>query len=130
MDAVEQLELFPSADDKDMQAIIKMLSIDYPQWKASRSVLEAKRVLTPEQQQKYDAYNEKINVVDMAIRTIKDDESRRIIEHRFIKGGKWKLTVINYRNTMSEKTVDRRISAGIKCIATTLKDCGIIESLK
>ncbi|SLJ92740.1 MULTISPECIES: hypothetical protein [unclassified Paenibacillus] len=126
MDAVEQLELFPSATDKDAEATIKLLREDYPQWKASKSVFETMRVLTPEQKGKYDAYNEKISVVDMAIRTIKDDEARRIIEHRFIKGGKWKHTVINFRSVMSERTVDRRITEGIRCVANTLKDCGII----
>jgi hypothetical protein len=126
MGAVEQMELFPSAKNEDVEAAIKLLEEDYRQWIASVKVLSKIKEPTPEQQEKLDAYQEKIDIVNTTINGILDEEARNIIRHRYIKSERRKNTVAHFRGIMSESTIDRRIEKGILSIANTLKDCGII----
>lgn len=127
MGAVVQLELMPSADEKDIDQVVKLLTEDYHQWLASMKVLSRMAVLTPEQQVKYATYEMQVDVVKTAIDAIMDKEAREIITHQYIKSTRRKYTVALFQGRgMSERTVDRRISKGLLSIANTLKDCGML----
>ena len=126
MGAVEQMELIPSAREKDIEAAVHMLQVEYHQWVATVKVLNRLNELSPDQQRKLSEYEVKIEVVKTTIEAILDNEARDIIKHRYLKSGRRKNTVAQYRSIMSESTIDRRIEKGLLSVANTLKDCGII----
>lgn len=127
MGAVVQLELMPSADERDIDRVVQLLMVDYHQWIASMKVLSKVAVMTPDQQDKYTAYEIQVDVVKTAIDSIMDKEARDIITHQYIKSTRRKHTVALFQGRgLSERTVDRRISKGLLSIANTLKDCGML----
>ncbi|OMF59423.1 hypothetical protein MKY66_03395 [Paenibacillus sp. FSL R5-0766] len=121
------MELIPSADDKDINRVVELLTVDYHQWLASMKVLGKVTVLTPDQHAKYTAYKIQVDVVNAAIDAILDKEARDIITHQYIKSTRRKHTVALFQGRgMSERTVDRRINKGLLSISNTLKDCGML----
>ncbi|WP_025720233.1 hypothetical protein [Paenibacillus sp. 1-18] len=126
MGAIEQMELYPSITEADKKAVRKLLG-NYPKMRLTVESLGRKESLTAEERQVYQEWSKLITELDMAINLILDDEVKKIIEHRFIKGRKYKFTVIQFQNRgMSVNTIDRRIDEGVKSIAETLKLCGIL----
>ncbi|KAF6618278.1 MULTISPECIES: hypothetical protein [Paenibacillus] len=126
MGAIEQMELYPSITEADKKAVRKLLG-NYPKMRLTVESLGRKESLTAEERQVYQEWSKLITELDMAINLILDDEVKKIIEHRFIKGRKYKFTVIQFQNHgMSVNTIDRRIDEGVKSIAETLKLCGIL----
>lgn len=122
-----QLELIPSADERDIDRVVELLMYDYPQWKATLMVLNNMEGLTADQASKQAAYSIQISAVETAINAIMDKEARDIINHKYVKAARRKYTVARFRNEgLSESTVDRRIKKGLKSIANTLKDCGML----
>ncbi|MEK4113242.1 hypothetical protein MHH92_23530 [Paenibacillus sp. FSL M7-1414] len=122
-----QMELIPSADERDIAQLVKLLTDDYHQWLASMKVLSKMPVLTPDQQAKYETYQMQVDVVQAAIDVIMDKEARDIIMHQYIKSTRRKYTVALFQGRgLSERTIDRRISKGLLSIANTLKDCGML----
>ncbi|PZD96395.1 hypothetical protein DNH61_07745 [Paenibacillus sambharensis] len=110
---------FPDVSKKDIVAVKKLL-IDYKRNNAMCVVLKQNgERLSVQQQEVYRNCSEAVRYIDMALHLILDDEVRRIIEFRFIKGHRHKETVM-YFSTMDERTVDRKISEGIKVVAEAL----------
>lgn len=122
-----QMELIPSANDRDIDRVVELLTFDYPQWKATLKVLNNLEGVTAEQASKQASYSIQISAVETAINAIMDKEARDIINHKYVKATRRKYTVARFRNEgLSESTVDRRIKKGLKSIANTLKDCGML----
>lgn len=59
--------------------------------------------------------------IERAAALIIDEDVRRVVAFRFLKGNNRKATVLRFCNIMSESTVDRYIDRGIISIACTLK---------
>lgn len=122
-DDEHQLDLFPRATQKDIQRA-KMLLANYRRMKATVEALERLRNLTPKQQLAYDRYQTNIQLLEQAVSLILDQEVKRVIDYRFLKGQRHKDTIIHFRSIMSDRTVDRRIQDGIISVANTLKLIG------
>ncbi|MBP2002574.1 hypothetical protein J2Z69_003660 [Paenibacillus shirakamiensis] len=88
--------------------------------------LSKQATLTPRQTEILELEKWSIENIDMAFQMIEDEEVKRIIEHRYIKLGRHKDAVMYYRSIMSERTIDRRINAGIESMARTLKLWGVL----
>ncbi|RUS47554.1 hypothetical protein [Cohnella sp. AR92] len=76
--------------------------------------------LAPKQRKAYTAYKEATASIERAVRLILDEEVRRIIEMRYIKGQKYVVTVAYFGN-MHPATVARKINEGIESVANSLK---------
>jgi hypothetical protein len=116
-----QEELFPIATDREIMQVKSLLS-RYRRMKAVIAELERSGIdaLAPKQKAVYDAYKVSIEDIDRAVRLILDDEVKRIVEMRYIRGERHKVTVI-YFSSMHPSTVDRKINEGIRSVANTLK---------
>lgn len=63
--------------------------------------------------------------IERAITIILDDEVRRIIEFRYVKGNSHKLTRSYFSGSgVSTSTIDRKIVEGLTSIANSLLFCG------
>lgn len=58
---------------------------------------------------------------------IQDMEVRQAIEYRYIKGHSYKEAVLFFRHKLSDSTIRRKISEGIKAVANSLKLMGFFE---
>jgi hypothetical protein len=59
--------------------------------------------------------------IEKAAALIIDEDVRRLIEYRYLKGFKRKETIFRFLSIMSESTIDRNLEKGIESIASTLK---------
>jgi ribosomal protein S13 len=116
-----QLELFPQATADEIKKT-KSLLAGYRRMKAV--VTEFERIgvenLAPKQKMAYNAYLKATQSVERAVRLILDDEVRRIVEMRYIKGERHKVTVLYFGN-MHPATVARKLNEGIISVANSLK---------
>lgn len=124
MEVVIQMELFPSASEQDLK-IAKRLVYRYSRMRKTSDELLQKEDLTEKEKQVAKEYKRKADAVEMAIRMITEDPVRAVMEHRFIKGFPRSGTVIRFKG-ITDRSVDRRILKGIKCVAETLKLIDII----
>lgn len=124
MPLLDQLELFPIAGENEIDSTVKLLS----QYKRMRSYINdfESNPKSSGDPSYYKRYCEIVSYIERAHRLIVDDEVKRVIEQRFFKTNKRKITVALFRNSMSESTVDRRIDEGIESIANTLKMWNLI----
>ncbi|OAS17464.1 hypothetical protein [Paenibacillus oryzisoli] len=83
---------------------------------------EDKRVVTSEQKEEYEAAKKRIEVIETVLSLITDDDTRQIIEYRYVKGLSRKY--VNARINYVERTIDRRAELGIKLIIQNLKRLG------
>ncbi|OAB25253.1 hypothetical protein PMSD_28125 [Paenibacillus macquariensis subsp. defensor] len=114
------MELFPSATEDDIRTTKAHLS-QYPKMRRTIDSYLKKQVLTITQQHLLKFYTDMVYEIDSAIEQILDDEVKSILEHRYIKAKKHKLTIATYQSTTSISTINRRIDAGVETIAECLK---------
>jgi len=116
-----QLELFPQATADEIKKT-KSLLAGYRRMKAVVNEFERIGVenLAPKQSKMYNAYLNATQSIERAVRLILDDEVRRIVEMRYIKGERHKVTVL-YFSTMHAATVARKLNEGIESVANSLK---------
>jgi hypothetical protein len=115
-----QVELFPVATAEEIRAAKSLLK----RYRRMQSVVDdIERYgldgLAPKAIALYNAYKLKLQRTDRAIRLIQDDEIRRMIEFRFIKGQSYSVTVGRF-GLWHRSTVDRKINRGIEAVANTL----------
>jgi DNA-directed RNA polymerase sigma subunit (sigma70/sigma32) len=79
------------------------------------------------QQEQYRLYKHLTDELKRAADLILDEEERNIIAFRYLQGNRHKTTVLRYRAIMDERTVDRRLLAGIESVANTFKLWGKLE---
>lgn len=116
---VEQLEWFPEATDTEIRAVRNLLR-RYPNMCRTVYALSQLPQLSDKQAYVQKSYQTKIRNIELAVNLIMDDEVKKIIEFRFIKGYPRKAA-INRFNLITDRTVDRKIKEGILSIANTLK---------
>jgi hypothetical protein len=116
-----QLDLFPEATTDEIKQT-KTLLARYRRMKSIVIELERSGVenLAPKQKKAYNAYLKTTQDIERAVRLILDDEVRRIIEIRYIKGERHKVTVLYFGN-MHPATVARKLNEGIISVANSLK---------
>jgi len=116
-----QVELFPIATVEEIRAAKSLLS-RYRRMQSVVDDIERNGLdgLAPKAIALYNAYKLKLQRTDRAIRLIQDDETRRMIELRFIKGLSYSVTVGRFE-FWHRSTVDRKINRGIEAVANTLQ---------
>ena len=124
MEVVIQMELFPRTNRQDIQAARSLLN-RYLRMRKTSELLLQKEGITDKEKQVAEEYKQKADAIQMAVRMIMDDEVRRVMEYRFIKGYPRWGTVRHFSN-ITDRSVDRRIDKGIESVAETLKLIGII----
>ncbi|ETT33289.1 hypothetical protein [Paenibacillus sp. FSL R5-808] len=124
MGAVEQMEIFPSITDDDKVAA-KYLLQRYGRMIGIVRGLAKKKLLTEKECQVYSEYSKKTEALEMAVSLIIDDNVRRVMEFRFIRGNSRWGTVKRF-NFITDRSIDRRIVRGVESVAETLKLIGVI----
>jgi ribosomal protein S13 len=121
-----QIEMFPKATASEFREA-KMLLSRYRRMKMILDDFEkVGSVNISEKQATYiEAYKNYTSLIERAVGLIMDDEIRRIIELRYIKGERHKVTVLLFGSIMHPTTVDRKLNRGIECVANTLKLWGL-----
>lgn len=115
-----QLQLWEQATPDDIREA-KQLLCRYRRLQTMHDSLRTKPELS-EKQRDFLSYCLKcLQDIDQAVNLILDDEIRRIIEFRFLKGMQHKVTILHYNGMMHPSTVDRKIAKGIESVANTLK---------
>ncbi|WP_438448185.1 hypothetical protein [Gorillibacterium sp. sgz5001074] len=116
-----QTDLFPKVTELEIKAAKNLLA----SYKSMRGVVDALQAqstesLTPKQRESLDKYKPLVEGVEKAVSLIQDDDVKRIIDRRYIKGSRWKDTVM-YFSSYHESTVVRKLNKGIGSVAETLK---------
>lgn len=122
--AWEQVSLFPTANSSDMQAARSLLN-RYARMLRAADILASRKGLTEKEKQVLDEYRQKADAVEMAVKMIMDEDVRRVMEFRFIRGNTRWGTVKRFES-ITDRSVDRRIVRGIKSVAETLKLIDVI----
>ncbi|MFB6473005.1 hypothetical protein ACFCW7_09165 [Paenibacillus glucanolyticus] len=125
MGAVVQMEIWPSVTEEDMKAAKELLN-KYPMICRRIEVFSDKEHLSQEQSVTLQMDKRTKSEIEAGFKLILDDEVKRILEHRYIKGKKHKYTIARFHNSTSPSTINRRIEAGVKTIAECLKLAGVI----
>ncbi|MBJ6362118.1 hypothetical protein ACFOQM_12530 [Paenibacillus sp. GCM10012307] len=115
-----QTELFPKATKEDIQKTKSKLS-RYRRMKLVTQELERIGIdnLAPKQTNVYNAYQEEIALIDIAVRIIENEKIRKMIELRYIQGERHKVLVMQ-NWSIHPSTVDRRINKGLESVANSL----------
>lgn len=116
-----QQDIWPVASTDDIKQA-KTLLAGYRRAKAAIQEFERMGLnhLAPSQRIKYNALQERVQAIEGAVRLILDPDVRQIIETRYIKGERHKLTVIRH-GAWHPSTVDRKLMEGIESVANSLK---------
>jgi hypothetical protein len=117
----EQTELFPRATLVELKAA-KSILMRYRWMRGIVDTFTDKEIdtLTPKQLEALSKYKPLVDGIEKAVGLIQEPDVKRMIERRFIKGERWKETVVYFSN-YHESTVDRKINKGIESVAETLK---------
>lgn len=117
-----QMDIFPVADKLEIRNA-KALLAGYRKTKAAAAEFERRGIntLAPSQTMKYNALQERVQAIESAVRLILDPEVRQIIETRYIKGERHKVTVLRFESRMHAATVHRKLIEGIESVANSLK---------
>ncbi|MDQ0876780.1 hypothetical protein QFZ77_005439 [Paenibacillus sp. V4I3] len=124
---VDQFSLFPEANAADIVRTRYLLS-RYMKLKADVEGFETNNLSEGSEILK-EAIKVKSNI-EKAADLIIDNDTRRIIDFRFLKGNNRKTTILRFKSIMSESTIDRYIEKGIESIAQTFKLWDEFESYK
>ncbi|MFC4305775.1 hypothetical protein [Cohnella boryungensis] len=84
-------------------------------------------VLAEKQRWVYQQYRFYTRHLQRAAVLIHDEEARKAIEFRYLKGYSFTETVLFFRSSMSDSTIQRRLTEGTESIANTLKLLGFFE---
>jgi hypothetical protein len=84
-------------------------------------------ILAEKQQLIYKEYKFIIQHIERANGIIVDDDSRKAIYFRYMKCYSYKETLSFFNRSMSSRTLDRKLAAGIISITNTLKLRGMFE---
>ncbi len=84
-------------------------------------------ILAEKQRWVYQQYSFYTRQLRRAAALIQEDEARKAIEFRYMKGYSFTETVLFFRQSMSDSTIRRRLADGTESIANTLKLIGFFE---
>lgn len=113
--------LLPSVSQAE-KARVKQLLKELAQTKRFIAAFEeeAER-LGAEQLEQYERCKREVKLIERAIPAIPDDEVRRIVDYRFVKGHSYTATVRFFGGCMSDRTVERKLNEGIAFVARMLR---------
>jgi septation ring formation regulator EzrA len=114
------MELFPEATPVEVSET-KYYLTNYRRFIKIINTLEEIPERTDEQQAKYSTLKGMTDKIERAVNLIQDEEVRKMIEMRYIRGIQHKF-VLHRFSSIHQTTVDRRMNEGIKAIANTIKD--------
>ncbi|ASS66389.1 MULTISPECIES: hypothetical protein [unclassified Paenibacillus] len=115
-----QMQLWERASPDEIREAKQLLS-RYRRMIAIRKAFGEMEELS-DKQQRYDAFCRKcLQEVEQAVNLILDDEVRRILEMRYIRGNPHKITILHFSGSMATSTVNRKLAKGIESIANSLK---------
>lgn len=117
---IDQMELFPSAKKEEIKAAKSLLS-RYRRMKAVLDDFDRNETdkLPLKQETLYKAYKLHTGIIERAVNLITDEDIKRMIEIRYLKGQPHYVTIARFE-TYHPSTVDRKINKGIESIANTL----------
>lgn len=118
------MELFPNASDEDVR-FAKSLLHRYIRMRSTSQELKKKEQLSEKESQVLTEYQHKTECIEMAVSLIVDDNVRRVMEFRFIRGNPRWGTIKRF-SSVTDRSIDRRIVRGIESVAETLKLIGAI----
>lgn len=84
-------------------------------------------ILIEKQRWVYKRYQFYTHQLERAYRLIKDEETRKAVEYRYIQGYSRKETILFFRYVFSDSTIKRKIADGVISVANTLKLMGFFE---
>lgn len=84
-------------------------------------------ILIEKQRWVYRQYDFYTHQLERAQRLIKDEEARKAVEYRYIKGCSYKETLLFFRRSLSDSTIRRKLGEGTESVANTLKLMGFFE---
>lgn len=125
MGAVVQMEIWPSVTEEDVKAAKRLLDT-YPLMCRRIEVYSQKETLSPGERIKLMDDKRKKSEIESGFKLILDDEVKRILEHRYIKGQRHKYTKMKFESIFSVSTINRRIDEGVRILAECLKLAGVI----
>lgn len=124
----QQINLFPTLLREDKKRTRLLLTL-YPKMKTILQTLSERELLTSAEKEYRSRMVRYTQEIDKAFDLILDDEVRRILEHRYIKGRKYSTTIdLFYSDRLSERTIDRRIDKGVTHVAEILKLAGLLHA--
>lgn len=118
------MELFPKADKTDQEEARSLLR-RYSRMRKVAEALRTREALTDKEASVLTDCRQKADAVEMAVKLIMDDDVRRVMEFRFIRGNTRWGTVKRFES-ITDRSVDRRIVRGTVSVAETLKLIGVI----
>lgn len=118
------MELFPTANRSDMQATRSLLN-RYTRMRKTADILAERIDMSEKECIVLGEYSQRADAVEMAVKLIMDDDVRRVMEFRFIRGNTRWGTVKRFES-ITDRSVDRRIVRGVESVAETLKLIGVI----
>lgn len=118
------MEIYPRANEVDKQVARSLLN-KYARMRRGADILSSKPRLTEKERKALDDWQQQADDVEMAVKMIMDDDVRRVMEFRFIRGNSRWGTVTRF-NSITDRSVDRRIVKGVESVAETLKIIGMI----
>ncbi|WP_346140169.1 hypothetical protein, partial [Streptomyces virens] len=119
MEAVMQMELFPSANEDEIK-YARLLLYRYARMRNAVNVLNSRATLTVKEKKVLEEYQRKTEGVELAISMIIEDDVRKVMEFRFIRGNTRWGTVKRF-SSITDRSIDRRVVKGVKSVAETLK---------
>lgn len=151
-----QCELFPKASESEIQRTkfllgkyINMISLmkDFEKFEADLKQVAidgevARRIdqedlhadktanatiLIEKQRWVYQQYSLYTQQLWRAFMLIRDDEAKKAVDYRYMKGYSYKETLLFFRYSLSDSTIRRKITEGIESMANTLKLMGFFE---
>lgn len=114
-------QLFPEATDVEVNETKYYLD-EYKRFKKVVNELGRENELSAEQQQKYIAAKKFTDLFERVVRLIPEDDVRKMVEKRYIKGDSFTIVVAHFSSIMHPDTVNEKLKKGIKTVANTLKD--------
>lgn len=119
MEAVIQMELFPSATKEEIKYVRQQLK-KYPEMRRKIAVIEQREILNDIDRKVLEKLRRKTEAIETAIECILDDEIREIMQYRFIQQHE-RWAAISKWNRFTDRSLDRKVQEGVECIAETLK---------
>lgn len=85
MESVKQMELFPNANEEDIQSARSLLN-RYVRIRKTVDILDNRLEMSQKEKQVCGEYQLKAQAVEIAVSLIIDDNIRTVMEFRFIRG--------------------------------------------
>ncbi|WP_058302417.1 hypothetical protein [Gorillibacterium timonense] len=84
-------------------------------------------ILMDKQRWIYSEYRLVTMHIARAIGLVMDDDARKILDHRYLRGKTAKEVVLFFSGSMSKSTVERKMREGKSAVASTLKQWEILD---